>query len=36
MLSNARLLSIIAGSGLIALLRPAAQAICLYRHLSSP
>jgi hypothetical protein len=32
MLSNARLLSIIAGSGLIALLRSAAQAICLYRH----
>jgi hypothetical protein len=30
MLSNASLLSIIAGLGLIALL--AAQAICLYRH----
>jgi hypothetical protein len=31
-LSNAWLLSIIAGLGLIALLRSAAQAICLYRH----
>jgi hypothetical protein len=32
MLSNARLLSIFADSGPIALLRSAAQAICLYRY----
>jgi hypothetical protein len=32
MLSNASLLSIIAGLGLIALLRSAVQAISLYRH----